>query len=61
MTRPELGKKVDAIAEEFERGNWYGTIEIEFKDGTPHYVRRTFSECVREEGRAQTHANYSKR
>jgi hypothetical protein len=56
MTKPELMKKLEAIADEFERGRWWGHLEVEFKDGSANYVRKTFSEAVREDAHAQTRA-----
>jgi hypothetical protein len=56
MTRQELLKKLDSIAEEFERTNSWGSLEVEFKDGEANYVRRTFSESVREDAHAKTRA-----
>jgi len=56
MTRPEFIKKLEAIADEFQRARSWGSLEVEFKDGEPNYVRKTFSESVREEAHAQTRA-----
>jgi hypothetical protein len=61
MTRQELLKKLDAIADEFQRARSWGSLEVEFKDGEPNYVRRTFSESVREDAHAQTRARQSHR
>ena len=57
MTKQELIKKLETIADEFERTKSWGSLEVEFKDGQANYVRKTFSENVREEAHAQTRAN----
>lgn len=57
MTKQELMRKLEGIADEFERSQSWGSIEVEFKDGQANYVRKTFSESVREEAHAQTRAN----
>jgi hypothetical protein len=59
VTRQELLKRLDSIAEEFQRTRSWGSLEVEFKDGEPNYVRRTFSESVREDAHAQTRAKQS--
>jgi len=56
VTRPELIRKLEAIADEFQRTKSWGSLEVEFKDGEPNYVRKTFSESVREDAHAQTRA-----
>jgi hypothetical protein len=56
MTRPELIRKLEAIADEFQQTRSWGSLEVEFKDGEPNYVRKTFSENVREDAHAQTRA-----
>ena len=54
MTKQELIKKLEVIADEFQRSRSWGSLEVEFKDGEANYVRKTFSESVREETHAQT-------
>lgn len=57
MTKQELMKKLEVIADEFQRNRSWGSLEVEFKDGEPNYVRKTFSESVKEDAHAQTRAN----
>jgi hypothetical protein len=54
VTKQELLKKLDAIADEFQKTRSWGSLEVEFKDGEANYVRKTFSESVREDAHAQT-------
>jgi len=56
VTEQELMKKLEAIADEFQRSRSWGSLEVEFKDGAPNYVRKTFYESGREEAHAQTRA-----
>jgi len=61
VTKQELIKKLEVIADEFQRTRSWGSLEVEFKDGEANYVRRTFSESVREDAHAQTRAKQSHR
>ncbi len=60
MTKPELLRKLESIVDAFEQDHSWGTLEVEFKDGAPHYVRKLISETVREE-HAKTHATNKNR
>jgi hypothetical protein len=60
VTKPELIQKLVSIVDEFEQGRSWGTLEVEFKEGAPHYVRKLISETVREE-HAKTHAIQQRR
>ena len=54
MNKDLLLKRLAAMLEEFERGRFYGTIEIQMNDGMPTVVRKATTEklCTRGDARA---------
>ncbi len=49
MTKTALLKKIETVLDDLERTRAWGTIEIEVREGQPHFVRRSFVEKIAQE------------
>ena len=60
MDQPQLMKKLELAIEEAARQHMFGTIEIEFRDGAPFFLRVQKSEKLQESIGAPAHDRYNR-
>lgn len=61
MDRQTLLKKLDAMLQEAQRTNLWGTIEISFQNGSPTMLRKISTEKLIHEGSNPDGRNYETR